>query len=147
MLEPDEVELLDVDEQYFRQCHPSFIEDGLPSTMMFRDFPRDQGKLSGSRSSKTTEDQAYYFHTTSLELESAGTWAVSVEEVQGSGSRVVDDSDSAIGPDPCPPGHSYIDMRPLSKGDRKRLRNRLIIETRRRGRFYPKYQVEFNTGF
>lgn len=147
MLESDEVELLDAEERYFRQCHPTFIEDGLPSAMMFKDFPRDQGKLSGARSGKTTEDQAYYFHTRSLQFKSAGTWGVTVEEVQGSGSRVVDDSGSTIGPAPCPPGHSYIDMRALSKTARKRLRNRLIIAARRRGRLYPKHQVELDTGF
>jgi hypothetical protein len=126
-------------EFYFRQCHPSFASNGVPSTQMFGDFPRDGGKLSGNRGETVTPKAAFNFHTATLGKESGGTWAVTAAEVATVLSRVVDDTvaPSVRPPDPVPPGHSYIDMRHLTSRERKRLRAKLLIAAVNRGRVYP----------
>lgn len=135
-LQQGEVELTDPDELYQRQCHPSFMKDGLPTSQLFNDFPKDKGKLSGTRDSVVHAAQSYMNHQ-AQGLPTEGTWAVSVAEVTDNGSRVVDDVQSADAPDPCPTGHAYLDYRLVHKPGKKRFRNALIIKARQRGRLYP----------
>ncbi len=134
-----EVMLDDESEFYFRQCHPDFLTDGVPTSQMFGDFPRDAGKLSGARGDVTTPKDAFDFHTTELSKASGGTWAVTVAEVAKVSSRVVDDTEApdVRPPEPVPPGHSYIDMRHLTARERKRLRGELRIAAVNRGRVHP----------
>jgi hypothetical protein len=134
-----EVLITDKDEYYFRQCHPQFLTDGVPSTQMFGDFAQDGGKLSGNRSTAALPKQAFDFHTETLGNKSAGTWAVSVGEVTKVSSRVVDDTNAPTvrPPDPVPPGHSYVDMRHLTSKERRRLRGELRIAAVSRGRVHP----------
>ena len=134
-----EVPITDLDEYYFRQCHPQFLTDGVPSTQMFGDFAQDDGKLSGNRSTAALPKQAFDFHTETLGNKSAGTWAVTVGEVTNVSSRVVDDRNAPTvrPPDPVPPGHSYVDMRHLTSRERRRLRGELRIAAVNRGRVHP----------
>lgn len=134
-----EVALENLDEFYFRQCHPNFIINGIPSTQIFGDFPSDDGKLSGNRGESTTPAQAFAFHTETLGNKSAGTWGVTVAEVVAAQSRVVDDTEAPTvrPPDPVPPGHSYVDMRHLTSRERKRLRSQLHRVAVDRGRVFP----------
>lgn len=134
-----EVLIVDKDEYYFRQCHPQFLTDGVPSTQMFGDFAQDAGKLSGNRSTVALPKQAFDFHTETLGNKSAGTWAVTVGEVTKVSSRVVDDTNAPTvrPPDPVPPGHSYVDMRHLTSKERRRLRGELRIAAVSRGRVHP----------
>lgn len=132
--------LTDPSELYFRQCNPQFITNGQPTSQIFGNFPStDFGRLSGARSSASTPESAYKFHTENLDQQSAGTWAVSVSEVISKQSRIIDDTNSPTTrpPAPCPPGHSYIDMRHLTNGERKRLRSHLVIAAKNRGRLHP----------
>lgn len=134
-----EVVLDDDSEFYFRQCHPDFVADGVPTSQMFGDLPRDAGKLSGARGAATTPKAAFDFRTTELSNASGGTWAVTVAEIVKVSSRVVDDTEAPAvrPPDPVPPGHSYIDMRHLTPRERKRLRGELRIAAVNRGRVHP----------
>lgn len=139
VLADGEVPLDDKEEFYFRQCHPDFVTNGVPTSQMFGDFPRDAGKLSGARSQITTPKASFDFHTSDLANASSGTWAVTVAEVMKASSRVVDDTEapSVRPPDPVPPGHAYIDMRHLKPRERKRLRGELRIAAVNRGRVHP----------
>ncbi|MBL3698997.1 hypothetical protein [Leucobacter luti] len=134
-----EVRLDDANEYYFRQCHPSFLDQGIPTTQIFGDFPSDNGRISGNRGKTTDPRSAYKFHTETLDNDSAGVWAVTVGEVEQVESRVVDDTGapSVRPPDPVPPGHSYVDMQHLSKQERRRLRKSLRDAAVERRRVYP----------
>lgn len=122
-LEPGEEVLDDENEHYLRQCNPSWVQGGKPSSQAFAYFAKDAGRLSGSRSRDATPAQAYRFYTETLRLKSAATLAVTVAQVEARSSRVVDDTNAPTvrPPAPVPPGHSYIDLRHLTSGERKRL--------------------------
>lgn len=137
--EDDEEILRDPAEQYLRQCHPSFIQNGIPTSQLFLESSGDDGKISGSRGHKATAEAAFLFRTEVVGGDSAGTWAVTVQEAWESGVRVVDDSSSASGPPaPAPPGHAYLDYRMVGTRAKRRVRGELIIRARNRGRQHPR---------
>ena len=90
-------------------------KDGRLRPQAFKGTSEDILSISTSRSEKVTAQAAFEFHTQNLGLSSEGTWAVSVEEVQSCGARVVDDYDC---PDVEVPGHSFLDFRHLDTVDR-----------------------------
>lgn len=136
-----EIELQDDDELYLRQCNPRFMQGDQPSDQLFKPSSSDGDKLSGSRSSMATAQEAYDFRNGQRQGSTVGSWSVSVEEVKGVGSRVVDDAASTEAPPaPIPPGHVYMDMRPfstLSTEQRRTLRSTLLIASLKRGRQHP----------
>lgn len=121
-LEAHEIELDQVDEFYWRQCHPVYLDDGVPSVQMFRESTSDEGKISGARSAKASAQVAYEER---LERggQTAGTWGVTVAEITTAGTRAVDDSDGDEG---LPTGHTYVDYRHLdTKPSLRAVRSRL----------------------
>lgn len=131
-----EVVLDDADEFYLRQCHPQWVQDGKLSSQVFGYFAKDQGRLSGVRSSVETPIGAFIFYTQTLRLQSAGTVAVTVRDAAANLSRVVDDTNapSVRPPHPVPPGHAYVDLRHLTAGQRRKLARNLAD---RAVRVYP----------
>lgn len=126
-----ETELSNPTEAYHRQCHPRFMLNGWPTTQMYEGISSDPHRVSGARGSVTTPTGAYTYYTQTLGNKSAGTWTVTVADVAKAGSRLIDDTKSATAPNPCPPGHTFLDLRPpLSKTERKRVRNVLHILAR-----------------
>jgi hypothetical protein len=83
-----------------------------------------------TRSSKVTAEVAHRHYVDVLNLESAGTWGVTVTEIGDANCRAVDDSacDEVV-----VPGHSFIDMRDLPKADAKSARARLATLATARG--------------
>lgn len=122
-LQGDEKQVPVSGELYLRQCSPAFIEhDGIPSIKMFENSSKDEGKLSGARSDKVSAQDAFEERRDQGGL-TAGTWGVTISEVENFGSRVVDDSAELEDP---PTGHSYVDYRHLSsKPSRRAVRSRL----------------------
>lgn len=108
-LEPDEIELDQDDEFYWRQCHPTYLDGGVPSVQMFCESTGDNGKISGARSLKATAQLAYE-ERMQRGGHTAGTWGVTVAEITNAGTRAVDDS--ATG-GTLPTGHTYVDYRHL----------------------------------
>jgi hypothetical protein len=127
--------LVDPDELYLRQCSPLHFSDGQVSDLLFKQSSQDGGKLSGSRSSRCTPEEAYEFRVKTLGKPSSGTWGVTVGDIVGAMSRVVDDSGSESAPSaPIPPGHAYLDFRHVkAKADERRLRSTLTIIANRSG--------------
>lgn len=132
---PGEELLENPDEHYLRQCSPMHFSEGQVSQLLFRQSSQDGGKLSGSRSSKCTPEEAYEFRVNTLGKPSAGTWGIMVGDIVGASSRVVDDSASASAPPPpIPPGHAYLDFRHVkAKAEERRLRSTLTIIANRSG--------------
>lgn len=119
------------DEVLYRQVHPSWLDDGVPTSQAFTPTPKDKGELSIARGSLTTPEGAYKHYTTVLELASAGTWAVTVGEATDAQLESLSD------PLHNDPAHGFVDFRGLSKNEAKRRGMRLAASARARGRLYP----------
>lgn len=110
--------------------HPNFLKHGVVSQEAFVGTPDDRDQVPTVRSSRRTASEAHAHHTDGLGLSSAGTWAVTVNEVEGVACRAIDDA-------PCDdvtvPGHSYIDLRGLTKAAKKAARLELARLAQLRG--------------
>jgi hypothetical protein len=123
--------LTDRDEALYRQVHPSWIADGVPSSQAFKPSKKDAGMLSIALGSKTTPEGAFVHHTQVLKRESVGTWAVTVAETTEADLRSceqpLDDS----------PAHGFIDFRGLGRGQTEARAKLLLGKARDRGRLHP----------
>ena len=133
-LESCEFLLEDGDEDQWRQIHPRFLDGDVVSREAFVGTSGASEEVSTTRSSTVTAEEAYRHHSENLKLRTGGSWPVAVDEVGKVGSRVVDDS-GCDGVDT--PGHSFLDLRGLSKVDRRRARTQLAAHATARGRSFP----------
>lgn len=127
--------LTDQAELLYRQVHPSWLKDGQPSSQAFKPTPKDDGRLSTARSALTTAEDAYLHHTGALDLQSAGTWAVSIAEVGNEPVALAAFGDPVDEPVPDP-AHAFIEF----PGDRKSIETKaklLRAAAGDRGRLHP----------
>ncbi|MBN0975440.1 MULTISPECIES: hypothetical protein [unclassified Gordonia (in: high G+C Gram-positive bacteria)] len=140
-LQPCEVLMTDPDEVFYRQVRINDVDvdNGEVRPLAFKTSSNDDGKLSGTRSSKRSAEQAFYDRkTVNPGSTSIGTWGVTVGEVISAGSRCIDDSDCPPPPgSTTPPGHCYIDFRGLDKTERSDLRDDLAFFATTNRRLYP----------
>mgnify|MGYP003381897935 CR=1 FL=1 len=134
--------LTDSNELLWRQVHPQRINGGVISSEAFEPGRSDAKQLSCSRESKVSAREAFEHYTLTLEGKSAGVAAVSVEDV-GSGApipgnesevaslRAVDDTASGVVD--LPPGHAYIDFRPLGSARATKKAKQLAFLAHQRG--------------
>jgi hypothetical protein len=118
-------------EALYRQVHPRWVDDGVPSHQAFTPTTKDAGQLSITRGSLTTAEDAYKHYTTVLNLDSAGTWAVTVGEADATGLKCFDEHMDDV------PAHGFIDFRGLSRRNAKKKGMILAAYARERGRLYP----------
>ena len=119
--------LADPKELLYRQVHPSWVQDGVPSSQAFKPTKKDAGMLSVALGSKTSAEGAFNHYVQVLKLKSAGTWAVTVGEVTGAGltsqAQPLDDN----------PDHGFIDFRGRGRGEIERSAKMLLSKARDRG--------------
>lgn len=130
--------LTDKAELLFRQVHPNWLNDGQPSSQAFKPTLKDEGKLSTARAAKTTPEAAFVHHTDTLGLQSAGTWAVSVEEIEATPVPLEAYGDPVTEPT-VDPAHAFIEY----PDDRKLVETKAKIlraKARDRGRLHPNDQ-------
>jgi len=98
------------------------------SSLAFGPRSADAGKLSLSRSSVVSAQEARDWHTANAKNPSLGVWRVTVADVDENDSRAVDDRDVPAKKDDPPkaPGHCYADYRHLSKNEERTLRAVLL---------------------
>lgn len=142
-----EVVMTSLNEECYRMCNAVWVEaDGRTLTsQLFGDFPKDGGMLSCVRGSQRSAEDAYNDFTQRLKQKAVGVWAVTVGEVQcvkleDSGlvrSRVVNNSAVADGDGTQMRHHCYIDQRHLSRGQKKKLRAKLLEHAVERGKLHP----------
>jgi hypothetical protein len=123
--------LSDLGESLYRQVHPTWVVDGVPSSQAFRPTKKDEGMLSIALGSRTTPEGAFLHHTQALKLGSAGSWAVTVAETKD--ARL----DSYTQPLPESPDHGFIDFRGLARGQVEVRAKLLLSKAHIRGRLYP----------
>lgn len=81
----DKVELL------LRNIHPSWLDEGVPTSQAFRPTPKDGKKLSVDRESKTSPEASYKLHTEHKGLLSAAIYGVTVGEFNDNNVVCFDD--------------------------------------------------------
>lgn len=125
----------DPDELLFRQVHPNWIVDGIPSSQTFNPTKKDEGKLSIALGSKTDAEGAYRHHVEVRRLASVGTWAVAVGEASRAGRQAF--------PEPLDndPAHGFVDFRGISRGDAEKAAKVLLSYARARGCLYSPEQA------
>jgi hypothetical protein len=100
---------MDRAELLYRQVHPTWIDDGQPSSQAFRPTKKDEGMLSVALASLTTAEGAFYCHTQVLGLASGGTWGVSVGEASAL------ELDCLPDPTEADPAHGVVDFSGLGR--------------------------------
>ncbi|RQM47129.1 hypothetical protein EHZ19_15865 [Paraburkholderia bannensis] len=103
----------------FRQVHPSWIQNGRPSSQTFQPTPKDENKLSVYDSDLISAQDSHTYHTQTLNLKSDGVLAVTVADVSASGRTFTLDGIPIA-------AHGYIDFQGLSGGQSKKVAQNLL---------------------
>lgn len=137
-LRPGELEISNGDEKIWRQVNPGWIHDGRVSSQLFRPTPKDTGEVSVTRSSMVTPEEAYHHHTVALGFASVGVFCVEIGEVNQVDLGVIDDSRVDDGVN-RPPGHAYVDFKPVaSKGMQQKRASLLRDKAEKHGwQYHP----------
>lgn len=93
-----------------RQVHPSFVQNGRPTSQVFRPTPKDEDKLSVYDGDKISPEASWTHYTNVLAFKSVGVLAVSLTEVQGQELPVIADAVPF-------PEHCSVDFTGLTKTD------------------------------
>lgn len=125
------------DEVLFRQIHPEWVQDGLPTSQGFRPTPKDAGSLSVDRSTLCTAHDSYALHADVKQLATAGTWGVSVEEFAEVLVECRPDPIEATPTEPANAAHAVADFTPLPANRWKPVSQKLKTVAARRGRQHP----------
>jgi hypothetical protein len=120
----------------FRQIHPNHWDGKNPNSVAFSPTPKDADKLSVDDAAQVTAEYSWRHFTQNLGFMSAGTWAVSVAEIESAGdldlyrAPLIDLDDVSKNN----PAHCLIDFSRLtSKGQKKRRAQELAIKASVRG--------------
>ena len=130
------LQLSDGDELLFRQVHPSFMEDGQPSSQPFRPSSQDDGRMSVDRSTLTTAADAYARYT-AAGLASEGVFGLTVGEFEAEEVTCWSDplrGRSGRAPNPA---HALADYTKHTPRQQKNLAKRLKRKAIQRGRLFP----------
>lgn len=127
--------LSEKDEVLYRQIHPTFVQDGVPTSQSFVPTPKDDGKLSVDRSSLTTAESAHS-HFVGKGRQSSAVYGVSVNEF---GVQTIDCFPDPIDePEDRNPSHAYANYKPFTSNDQKNKAKRIKQSALLRGRLHPK---------
>ena len=128
--------LADVDEVLFRQIHPSFLDNGKPSSQPFAPTAKDQDKLSVDRSSLTDAASSFALFT-GAGHQSVGVYGLTVGEFGAELIPCLSDPLPAVGAEPANPAHAYADFSGHGPSRQKAKAKRLKQKALARGRLHP----------
>jgi len=93
-----------------RQIHPSFVQNGRPTSQAFRPTPKDEDKLSVYDGDMIEPEPAWDHYTGTLGLQSAGVMGIAVADCSSLALPVA--------PDPAPfPEHCVVDFSGLARNE------------------------------
>lgn len=121
-----EVQITEPSETLRRQIHPKWLRNGVIGSDAFK--PSD-GMASTTMDSVLTAQQAHDAYTN----KTVGSCALTVDEIDNSGSRAIDDS-ACTG---VVHGHAYIDLRGLGRSARDNIAKKLKRIAMRNGIWRP----------
>jgi hypothetical protein len=114
------------DTMVYRQIHPSFVQDGFPTSQAFRPTPKDESKLSVYDGDQIAAEDAWRHYTQQLDLASVGVMGLSISDCMAESLAVKAD------PEPFPE-HAVIDFSGLGDKDSRRKSKKLQAKAVRRG--------------
>lgn len=123
-------------ELLFRQIHPSFIEDGEPSSQPFRPTPKDDNKLSVDRGEISTAQESFELHTSTKGLASVGVYGLTVAEFSSQSIECFSDPIEGSPGAPANPAHAFADYGPHAGSAQKNIAKRLKHAAIARGCLY-----------
>ncbi len=129
--------LSDDENLLFRQIHPNFVQDGIPSSQPFVPNANDQGKLSLDRSVKTTAADAFERYL-SAGRQTTAVYGVTVKEF---GEERIDCfKDPIVADDPKFENlsHAFANYSPFSDKEKKIKAKRIKHHALARGCLHPK---------
>lgn len=136
-LETNEEQITDADELLWRQITKSLYDEDnrRPGLLACGPQAADVRKPSFTQRSVISAQDGRDWHQNHAASASRGTWSLSVGDVEDAGLRAVDDSRRA--PEPGepekPPGHAFVDYRPLTRQEMKDARAKLLLAMLDRG--------------
>ncbi|AEI03030.1 hypothetical protein OCA5_c18940 [Afipia carboxidovorans OM5] len=128
--------LIDGAEVLFRQVHPRFYENGVPSSQPFKPTDKDQNLLSVDRSSIVSAEDAHVNYVNGG-FQSSAVFGLTVAEF---GYEAIDCHSSPLdGTNGVPknPAHSHADYSPHTSSRQKNIAKRLKIRALARGQLHP----------
>jgi hypothetical protein len=128
--------LTDENEVLFRQIHPTFIQDGQPSSQPFAPTPKDANRLSVDRSSLTTAADSHALFTGNGHASEA-VYGVSVGEFGQADLPCHSEPLPATETEPENPAHAYADFAAHALNQQKNRAKRLKQHAIARGRMHP----------
>jgi len=128
--------LTDAMEVLFRQIHPEFIENGLPTSQPFRPTRKDQGRLSVDRSSLTSAADSFDLFVAS-DFASAAVYGLSVGEFGAENLPCSEDPIEASPTVSANAAHAFVDFNHHSDGQWKNISKRLKRNAIARGQLHP----------
>lgn len=143
-LRPLEQLLTDHSETLWRQVHPNNVKGGILNNVAFEEVvspealvgtPAARYEVSTSMASVVSAEDAYTHFI--KHHSSAGSYSVSVGDVESSLARAIDDSAKYTGEGDVV-GHAYIDLRGLPRPLQRRARSILALAATRNGRMFPR---------
>lgn len=117
----------------YRQIHPSFVQNGRPTSQAFRPTPKDESKLSVYDGDKIQSQAAWEHYTGTLGRASAGVMAVTNAECVAQSLAVTADGIPY-------PEHCTIDFSVLAKKAVEKAAKILVESAIQRGWQYQSSQ-------
>lgn len=128
--------LADAMEVLFRQIHPKFIEDGLPTSQPFRPTRKDNGRLSVDRSALTSASDSFALFiatgSTSTAVYGLTVGECGAEKLPCSADPIESSSTAAANA-----AHAFVDFNDHSDGQWKNISKRLKRKAIERGQLHP----------
>lgn len=110
-----------------RQVHPKWLKDGQVLSIAFRPFPKDTGLLSVYDGDLITPEASLNHFTRKLGYQSAGVWAVTVQECEACNLPTRSDAEGHY------PEHAIIDFTAHAEKDQKAKSKILAAKAENRG--------------
>lgn len=110
-----------------RQVHPKWQKDGQVLSIAFRPFPKDTGLLSVYDGDMIAPEASLNHFTGTLGFQSAGVWAVSVQECQTCELPARSDAEGQF------PEHAIIDFTAHGEKEQKAKSKILAAKAEERG--------------
>lgn len=112
-----------------RQVHPSFVQNGRPTSQAFRPTPKDEHQLSTYDGDQIKAEPAWEHYTETQGFSSAGVLGITVEECSEQGLKII--------PDPIPfPEHVLVDFSEFPTGQIDKKAKLLKAKAEARGWLY-----------
>lgn len=108
--------------QLYRQVNPVFIQEGRVTSQVFSPTPKDEKRLSVYDGDQITPEAAWKHFTETLNFNSVGVLAVTVQDCKQQNLSVAADSEPF-------PEHVLIDFRAVPSGGEMRKKAKILTKT------------------